>query len=141
MNANTQFTMATHILAYLALFSEKPQSSAEIAASVGTTSALVRRVLQLLHQAGLTKGTKGVHGGAVLGRSPEKITLLDVYLTVKQSSLFDFHSNPHPNCPVGGPLPEVLGGVLLEAEEALKVRLNATTIKDFVKLLSRNTLS
>ena len=56
----------------------KPLTGAEIARREGLSYPYVEKLLWTLKRAGLAKSYRGVKGGYVLARSPEKISLGDV---------------------------------------------------------------
>ena len=82
MNTSSRFAFAVHVLALLAQQEGVPLSSEIIAGSVNTNPALIRRLLSMLANAGLTASQLGAGGGALLAREPQTITLLDVYRAV-----------------------------------------------------------
>ena len=81
-------------------------------------------------------GTKAGVGGSSLSKKTEEITLLDVYKAVSEEdtdrSVFNFHSNPNPKCPVGSKIHAVLDQPLDNAQKALEEELKKTTIKDLM---------
>jgi hypothetical protein len=54
-----------------------------LAASAGSSPVCLRRVLGLLRRAGLVESRAGAHGGWVLARPPEEISLGDAWRAVK----------------------------------------------------------
>ena len=82
-------------------------------------------------------GTKAGVGGSSLSKKTEEITLLDVYKAESEEedtdrSVFNFHSNPNPKCPVGSKIHAVLDQPLDNAQKALEEELKKTTIKDLM---------
>ena len=63
MAANSQFSMAVHILTLLANAEGENVKSGLIAASVNTNPVVIRRVLSQLNQAGLVASQTGAFGG------------------------------------------------------------------------------
>ena len=55
MNTSSRFAFAVHVLALLSLQEGTPLSSEMIAGSVNTNPALIRRLLTMLAEAGLTR--------------------------------------------------------------------------------------
>ena len=62
MALNTQFSIATHIMASLGSASSAEVNSALIAGSVNTSSSFVRRTLAKLSKAGLVQTVAGPAG-------------------------------------------------------------------------------
>jgi DNA-binding IscR family transcriptional regulator len=84
----------------------------------------------MLKKAGLVEVRPGV-GGASLLKSPEEITLLDVYRAVnviEQNQLFRVHEDPNVKCLVGRNIESVLQSELKEAQSAMENRLAQTTL-------------
>lgn len=126
---NTRFAVATHILTLLHVQNGLPASSEYIAASVNTNPAVIRRVLQQLGKAGLTKSQMGTGGGALLARSTDQITLLDVYLAVEaDGAVLAIHSNPNPMCLVGRNIQAALKEQISAVEQVMRAQLSKTTI-------------
>lgn len=67
-----------------------------------------------------------------LGRSPEEITLYDVYEAVEavKGELFHFHENPNPECPVGRNIHAALDVSLEEVQRVMEDKLRSITLKD-----------
>jgi Rrf2 family protein len=120
-----------HVLALLSLQGGVPLSSEMIAGSVNTNPALIRRLLAMLAQAGLTTSQLGSGGGALLARPPGQITLLEVYHAVEDAQLLALHrEDPNPACMVGRHIQGVLRGVIDEAQRAMEASLGTRTLAD-----------
>lgn len=131
MNTSSRFAFAVHVLALLSLQHGVPLSSEMIAGSVNTNPALIRRLLSMLADAGLTTAQLGAGGGALLARAPEQISLLDVYRAVDDAQLFALHrEEPNPACMVGRHIQGVLRGIVDDAQRALEASLAARTLAD-----------
>jgi len=141
---NTRLAVATHILTYIATEGGRPTTSEAIAASVDTNPALIRRLLQQLGRAGLTRSQMGTGGGALLARPEGQITLLDVYRAIgEDGGVFALHEHPNPRCPVGRHITGVLESRISAAERAMEAELQRTTIADMVgdiSALNRKTV-
>lgn len=128
---STRFSIAVHILSLVSLGA--PGCTSEyIAGSVNTNPVVVRRIMGLLKKAGLVDVRPGV-GGAAMRRSPDEITLLDVYHAVESGgggALFDFHDEPNPACPVGRGIEAALREEMEAAQRAMEARLAQTTVRD-----------
>lgn len=132
MSANSRMTVAIHILSYLAASERKgpdPVTSNRIAHSVATNPVVIRRMLGALRRAGLVASRRGAHAGWTLAKSPEAITLLEVYRAIGDGPLFGLHASPpNPRCHVARGLKPALGRVYGALEEELARRLAGTTI-------------
>ncbi|WP_134045815.1 Rrf2 family transcriptional regulator [Paraburkholderia caballeronis] len=131
MNTSSRFAFAVHVLALLSQQDGVALSSDVIAGSVNTNPALIRRLLSMLADAGLTTSQLGAGGGALLAREPAAITLLDVYRAVDDARLFALHrEEPNPACMVGRNIQSVLRGVIDDAQQAMEASLAARTLAD-----------
>lgn len=131
MNTSSRFAYAVHVLALLSLQQGEPLSSEIIAGSVNTNPALIRRLLSMLAQAGLTTSQLGAGGGALLARAPGAIRLVDVYRAVDEPRLFGLHREaPNPACLVGRHIQQVLVGIVDDAQQAMEASLGARTLAD-----------
>src|SRR5271170_6309961 len=104
MSANSRLTVATHILAWMALVARNnpdPVTSERIAASVNTNPVVIRRTLGLLAKAGLVESYRGVNAGWRLTRSADTTSLLHVFDALEEGALFALHpSKPSQACPI-----------------------------------------
>ncbi|WP_265108546.1 Rrf2 family transcriptional regulator [Halosolutus halophilus] len=131
MNGSSRFVVATHVLTVLAVKRGQRLSSEKLAWSLDTNPVVVRRLLGDLRDADLVTSKRGPNGGFALARSPDDVTLADVYEAVELESLFVFHPNdPNEECPVGDNIQEVLTETLEPAEVALKDELEGVTVAD-----------
>lgn len=131
MHSSSRFTIALHILTWMAMVAQKQKivTSDQIAASVNTNPVFIRRILGLLEKAQLVIVQHGTGAGWRMARSPEAISLLDVYQAVEQTPLFEMHySQPNQACPVGRGIQPALKRFYEEAENALKQQLAQTTV-------------
>lgn len=126
---STRFSIAVHILSVIAV-SSIDCTGDYIAGSVNTNPVIIRRIMGMLKKAGLLEVRPGV-GGASLLKSPEQITLLDVYRAVnvtEENQLFRIHEDPNIQCPVGRNIESVLQSELREAQSSMEQRLAQTTL-------------
>ena len=129
MNVNTQFSVATHVLVFLAKYNATPASSSYIASSVGTNPVVIRKIVQKLERAGMVGSVPGSKGGLFLSRAAEEINLWDVFQAVNGLQIFSVHETSHPQCPVGGKMRQLLTSSLEKAEFRLQQELRQVSIK------------
>jgi len=70
--------LALHTMVIIAE-EESPISASPMAEQLCASEAHIFKVLQQLVRAGLLRSKRGPHGGYMLARSPDEITLMDVY--------------------------------------------------------------
>ncbi len=67
-------------------------------------------------------------------KEPEEISLLDIYKAVDSiETLFNFHENPNPSCPIGKNIHGVLDDHLIAAQKALEDSLDQVTLEVLIK--------
>ena len=133
MSANTRFTVALHIVTWMALASQRVEivTSDQIAGSVNTNPVFIRRILGLLNKAHLVNVHHGTGAGWTLARPSEKISLLEVYDAVEQEPLFELHHTlPNQACPVGRGIQPALKRFYSDAEAAMKQQFARVTVAD-----------
>lgn len=138
MRINTRFPVAIHILVYIGIHGSE-STSESIAHSVNTNPVVVRRLNGKLKKAGLICIRNGV-GGTELARSPEQITLRDVFEAVVEETdrlIFDTPQRPNPDCPIGGNILEAITQPLSDAQEGLERALARYTIRDVMDEIER----
>jgi len=130
MKRNSRLSLALHTLGHMAGDPDAVQTSADIASHAGTNPVVVRRVLGKLREAGLLTSEKGHAGGWRLARSPQQITLADVYLALDESLIASPDEMEPPDCSIEHVLQKKVAGVMADIERSLIERLAATTIAE-----------
>ena len=111
-----------------------------LAASINVNPVIIRRILSQLKDAGIIEVKRGT-GGAAPAKPLEEITFLDVYRAVEcieENTLFHFHENPNPDCPVGRNIHKILDGRLLKVQQAMELELQGMTMADVMADLKKN---
>lgn len=133
MQISSRFTIAIHMMTCMEVFKDEYKITSEfLAYSINVNPVIIRRILSQLKDAGLIEVKRGT-GGAALKKSPGEIPLLDVYRAVEcigGNSLFHFHENPNPACPVGRNIHHALDDKLYRVQEAMERELKAITLED-----------
>ena len=137
MGANSRLTIAAHALAWIGLnerMGGEVATSEQIANSVNTNPVVIRRLLGDLREAGLVESRRGAGAGWRLTRTPESISLAEVYQAVEEGPLFALHpATPNQKCPVGHGIRSVLTPVYDGAEQALRAQLARTSVADVLR--------
>lgn len=137
MAANSQFSMAVHILAMLAKAGDGRVKSECIAASVNTNPVVIRRLLGQLNQAGLVASQTGASGGTRLAKSPAEISLCEVYKAVSCGEVFALHAkSPSQNCPVGKNIEAVLCNLQKEIDRSVGEKLSQYTLAGVIEAVA-----
>ena len=136
MQISSRFTVALHIFACAEYFRDKCKVTSDfLAASISTNPVIIRRILGQLSKAGLIRVLRGT-GGIEITRPLRDITFLDVYKAVEpieDGTLFHFHENPNPACPVGRNIHALLDGKLRSIQDAMEARMKEYTLEDIRK--------
>ena len=135
---SVQFTVAAHIMAALGFLYGKEIPSATLAESVNADPTFVRKSLSKLSKAGLVRTTRGKNGASSLRRSPEQITLLDVYRASAAPPTFAIHSYPvEKRCPISRNIKGCMSSVLKRAQNSFENTLDRITLADVVGEIRR----
>jgi Rrf2 family protein len=131
---NTRFAVATYALTFMSLAQDRLVTSDELARSIDTHPALVRRMLSMLRAAGLVETQLGPGGGARLARPPERISLLEVYDAIGiAEDLFSVgRMNPNPQCKMNASIQATLQCTLAKPQAALRASLGRVTIRSLL---------
>lgn len=137
MQISSRFTIAIHILICVELYGkDEPATSESLAGSIGAHPVVIRRILGQLRRAGLITVARGREGGAHIARPLAGITLADVFRAVESigdDTLFSFHENPNPACPVGRSIHTILDGHLAAIQRAMEREMQQTTLADVIQ--------
>lgn len=140
MQISSRFTIAVHMLTCMETFKEEYKITSDfLAASINVNPVIIRRILSQLKDAGLIEVKRGTGGAAVI-KPLEEITFLDIYRAVEcieENTLFHFHENPNPDCPVGRNIHNILDDKLLRVQEAMERELKAITMADVMADLGK----
>ncbi|EBA12078.1 transcriptional regulator, BadM/Rrf2 family protein [Roseobacter sp. CCS2] len=113
----------------MAVKGDVPIGSEDIAKRASTNAAVVRKIISMLGRAGITTSQPGAKGGTHLARSPEQITLLDVYRAVDTQEIFaNPNCPPDASCPIGSRIGPVLDEIKANATQAMEAELAAVSI-------------
>ena len=143
MQISSRFTIAIHMLTCMETFKDEYKvTSVFLAASINVNPVIIRIILSQLKEAGIIEVKRGT-GGAAPAKPLEEITFLDVYRAVEcieDNTLFHFHENPNPDCPVGRNIHKILDGRLLKVQQAMERELQGMTMADVMEDLNKNIL-
>ena len=133
---SSRFTIAIHMMTCMETFKEDYKITSDfLVSSINVNPVIIRRILSQLKDAGLIEVKRGT-GGAAVTKPLEEITFFDVYRAVEcieENTLFHFHENPDPNCPVGRNIHNILDEKLLRVQEAMERELQSITMADVME--------
>ena len=136
MRFSFRMPVAVHIMLCIAKFDGVfKTTSTFLASSVNVNPVIIRKTLGQLKSAGLVEVAAGV-GGAKLTRTPQDITLQDVFQAVEEEAdLFHIQDNPNPQCPVGRNIRHILGSRLSIVKDHMLSDLAKITLADLLEEL------
>ena len=136
MAANSQFSMAVHVLTMLAKSGEDKLKSEFLACSVNTNAVVIRRLLSQLGHAKLVVSQTGATGGTRLARCPNEINLSEVYRAVSCGEVFALHAkSPSQDCPVGKNIEAVLCRLQKEIDRTVGEKLSQYSLADVMDMI------
>jgi len=131
MRVSTRFPIAVHAMMMISALSSKRRVNSDfISESTGVNAVIIRNIFSQLKKANLITVSPGP-GGTTLSKSPEQISLWDIYAAIesdKTEDIFKFHENPSPHCPIGSNIYELLFSHLDDAVTALKDSLSQVSL-------------
>ena len=136
---DTRFPVSVHLMALLAYEPETQRTSADLASSLKTNPAFVRKLVSPLVDAGLIESSRGKGGGLRLGKPPEAISLQAIYLaSVQDKQLVCLpQKRPKASCPVSCSMGNVLGGIVEGVEQATLGYLASRSLADVLQALRK----
>jgi len=138
MAANSQFSMAVHVLSMLARAKDENFKSDYLAKSVNTNAVVVRRLLGQLNQAKLVVSQTGANGGTRLARCPREINLWEIYKAVNLGEVFALHAKePNKDCPVGKNIEAVLCCLQKDIDKGIQEKLSRYTLQSVFEMVEQ----
>lgn len=133
MQISSRFTIALHIFTCVETFKNDYKITSDfLAGSINTSPVIIRKILTQLKNAGLITVARGT-GGISPTRPLKEISFYDVYQAiepVENGDLFNFHSSPNPQCPVGKNIHALLDDKLKTIQLAMENEMKKYTLDD-----------
>lgn len=130
MRQDSRLSRVLHALLHIAEM-DGPATSEQIAQMLQTNSAVVRRMMGGLREAGIVTSTKGHGGGWTLQRPLTQITLLDIYQALGAPHLFAIGNDADdPACLLARASNDATRDALTLAQAAFETSLSARTVAD-----------
>jgi len=138
MAANSQFSMAVHVLSMLARSKDENLKSDYIAKSVNTNAVVIRRLLGQLSHAKLVTSQTGANGGTRLARCPNEINLSEIYKAVNCGDVFALHAkSPNKDCPVGKNIEAVLCCLQKDIDKGIEEKLSKYSLQSVFEMVAQ----
>lgn len=131
---DTRFPVSVHIMALLAYQPDTLLSSTDLARSLKTHPAFVRKLVGHLVDGGLVQSARGKGGGLALARPAKDISLKDIYVAAVQDKPLVCLPGKAPkrSCPVSCSMANILSEIVVGIEEATHRYLAKTSLQDIV---------
>lgn len=133
MQISSRFTIALHIFTCVETFKNDYKITSDfLAGSINTNPVIIRKILTQLKNAGLITVARGT-GGISPTRPLKEISFYDVYQAiepVENGDLFNFHSSPNPQCPVGKNIHALLDDKLKTIQLAMENEMKKYSLDD-----------
>lgn len=130
MRQDHRLSRLLHVLLHMA-HQDGPLTSETLARMLDSNSAVVRRIMAGLREAGYVTSEKGHGGGWTLARPLSEITLLDVYRALGHAELFAFGlASEAPSCLVEQAVNAAMRKTLDEAEQLLMTRFGQIALSE-----------
>ena len=133
MQISSRFTIALHIFTCVETFKNDYKITSDfLAGSINTNPVIIRKILTQLKNAGLITVARGI-GGISPTRPLKEISFYDVYQAiepVENGDLFNFHSSPNPQCPVGKNIHALLDDKLKTIQLAMENEMKKYSLDD-----------
>jgi len=127
MNLSTRTYYALKILVDLAMFEPgRPSKVAEIAERQGITKQFLHQILLTLKAQGMVRSIRGLHGGYLLLKPPDKISIASVI----QTTQCEFFSRPQAGLHERGGLDLAIYEVWTAICSSLEKAMETVTIQD-----------
>ncbi|UVC09498.1 Rrf2 family transcriptional regulator [Rhizobium sp. TH2] len=133
MKTDSRLSVTLHVLLHMAE-RDKPMTSAELAAHMGTNPVVVRRTMAGLRERGFVRSEKGHGGGWEIACDLAQVTLKDVYDALGAPTLLAIGINlEHPACLVEQAVNRSLTSAFRDAEALLVARLADVTLAELAE--------
>lgn len=132
---DTRFSVSVQIMMSLAYHKDELMNSDTLAKTLKTNPTFIRKLVSNLVDAELIKSFRGKSGGIRLGKSPEQITLKDIYLaSTGEKPLISCHKKPVIKaCPVSCCIEDVLEDIVDGIESTTQSFLSKKNLQDLMK--------
>ena len=132
MKHSVKLSHAVHIMVFIETAQGLPVSSDKLAESISTNPACVRQIMSALRKADLIKSVTG-HPKPELAKSPEEISLLDIYKAVEgDKPLLHLDTHTNPDCGVGVNIQLALQEYYDKIQEDVEKSMVAITLQDII---------
>jgi Rrf2 family protein len=143
MSASVEYGI--HCLLWLVGSNDQPRSGRDLAEFQGISPSFITKIFGKLRKAGIVRAIEGVHGGYLLARPPEQISILQITDAIEGRSRLFVCQEIRTRCAVFDTQPPgwATGGVcsihavMLKAEKAMRDALASHSLADIAQTVAR----
>lgn len=133
MKYSTKLSNSVHILVIIALNETDGITSSDIAESVKTNPAYVRKIMSELKAGNIIETSKG-KANPTLTRGLNEITLLDIYRAVEGTKpLLHLNTNVNPECNIGVNIQYALQDYYDQIQKTVENEMRSITLKNIIE--------
>ncbi|WP_299146419.1 Rrf2 family transcriptional regulator [uncultured Tateyamaria sp.] len=133
MRQDNRLSRVLHALLHLDGM-DRPATSEQIAQMLQTNSAVVRRTMSGLREAGIVTSTKGHGGGWALAKPLTDVTLFAIYEALGSPKLFAIgNDDDNPSCLLARAAYAATDNALHAAQLQFRASLDAITVKQLAE--------
>ncbi len=115
----------------LAVSKNKKESTGYLSEILGVPKNHLMKVVQELSRMGVIESSRGVSGGVCLKKSPEEISILEIFEALETAAVLECYKLESNTCPLQ-PVCK-LKGIFKEAMVEFKAVLSNYTVKDLMQ--------
>lgn len=129
-----RLAVAVHAMCVLSVRTPELSNAPFIGENISVNSLIVKRIIGAMVKAGLVIAVLGARGGYRLARSPQEVSLWDIYFAVQGSGLFRKRFGmPQSNCEEGLAIDRVVFDLYANLDKAVEARLSGITLADILE--------
>ncbi len=137
MKTTERLSTALHVLLHMAEQPDRPMTSEEMAACVGTNPVVIRRTFAGLREAGIVSSVKGHGGGWRLARAASSVSIAEIQRALGERVVSLTSAVDPPRCLLLQAVIHSLDEAVQEAEQVLERRLSTLTLADLASDVPR----
>jgi Rrf2 family protein len=132
---DTRFSVSVQIMMTMAHHNDEMMNSDILAKALKTNPTFVRKLVSKLVAANLVHSFRGKGGGIKLAKTPNDISLKDIYLaSTEEKTLLSVHNKPVIKaCQVSCCIKEVLDDIVVGIEDSTISFLSKKRLSDLLK--------
>ncbi|MCL2568584.1 MAG: Rrf2 family transcriptional regulator [Oscillospiraceae bacterium] len=141
MRFQTATDSAIQILQHLHIHDNALQTAMDISSSTGVSYPLFIKIANQLRKHGLLGSVQGRHGGYVLGKAAEEISIYDVFRAIEGDMQLRTCLHKSSACTNGDPKDCGLHAFFRDMQDKLIAQLSSTSVTDLIPAHQRSNIA